>query len=290
MRIIGFRGYRDGKGVLIKGQLISQDYQAPKREASRWQNLKANVARLLARGVGGVKVTVTMGEQRRETKTDKQGFFHARFTTDLRGWQRATISAQGQEETVQALCDTSLPGIISDVDDTFLTTHTAHLFKKIWLLLSRNAKTREAVKGMPAFYRATRRQAFYVSSSSWELYDLIKDFCEEQEMPKGPYLLSEERLSTLRRDHHDKERRIRDILRGYDTTFILVGDDAQRDPHIYKAIAKAYPEKIEAVFIRATKDPDITREILKGCKTPCFVEGSAQDIYERYKEMTRKKT
>ena len=47
--------------------------------------------------------------------------------------------------------------------------------------------------------------------------------------------------------------------------FILLGDNSQKDPAIYAAIANKYPEKVVAIYIRnvSPKKEEITLSLMK---------------------------
>src|SRR5690606_26771482 len=172
------------------------------------------------------------------------------------------ISARGQ---VMLLTSDSQFGIISDVDDTILVSKATNLLKKLRLMLFKNAHSRLPFEGVAAFYRALQKGVtgnfynpiFYVSSSEWNLYDLLVDFCLVRGIPKGPFL-----LQTLEEDwykfwksgggtHGHKVDKIRHILTTYhDLRFILIGDSGQKDAEIYSKIVHEYPERILAIYIR----------------------------------------
>src|SRR5690606_25786914 len=97
-------------------------------------------------------------------------------------------------------------GIISDIDDTILISHSTSLIKKLRLMLLKNASTRLPFEGVAAFYRALHRginsnclnPLFYVSSSEWNLYDLLIDFCNHQHIPKGTFMLHDLKVGILK--------------------------------------------------------------------------------------------
>jgi phosphatidate phosphatase APP1 len=88
-------------------------------------------------------------------------------------------------------------GVISDVDDTILVSGVTNLLRMARLAFLNNARTRLPFAGVAAFYRALQsgpestlfNPVFYVSSSPWNLYDLLVDFCAVQGIPKGPFML-----------------------------------------------------------------------------------------------------
>jgi phosphatidate phosphatase APP1 len=157
----------------------------------------------------------------------------------------------------------SLFGVITDVDDTILKTDATSLIKMARLTFFNNARTRLPFEGVAAFYRALQsgpdsslfNPIFYVSSSPWNLYDLLVDFCIVQGIPKGPFLLrdlgiSQDQFFTSSHLQHKLEQ-IRLILNTCEhLPFILIGDSGQHDPEIYLEVIKEFPGRIRAVYIR----------------------------------------
>jgi phosphatidate phosphatase APP1 len=126
-----------------------------------------------------------------------------------------------------------------------------------------NARTRLPFPGVSAFYEALRNGAtgdeknpvFYVSSSPWNIYDVISEFMDIQRMPKGPLLLRDwdigfSALSSSRHFEH-KGAAISTIMRLYpELQFILIGDSSQHDPEIYLQTVKDFPHRVAAIYIR----------------------------------------
>ena len=129
-------------------------------------------------------------------------------------------------------------------------------------MLLENARTRLPFPGVAAFYRALERGTlpaeqrdnpiFYVSSSPWNLYDVIAGFLEAQEIPVGPMLLRDWDIGpSFLRNREYKLAQIREILRTYPALpFMLVGDSGQEDPEIYSALVSEFPDRILAIYIR----------------------------------------
>jgi phosphatidate phosphatase APP1 len=157
-------------------------------------------------------------------------------------------------------------GVISDMDDTVLQSRVTNFLRAARLLLLENARTRLPFPGVAAFYRAlvagtgggAGNPIFYVSSSPWNIYDVIADFLEAQEIPAGPLLLRDWDLRGMGGRHHrHKSQHIAEILETYPgLPFVLVGDSGQEDPEIYSAIVREHPGRILAIYIRdVSKDP-----------------------------------
>ncbi|MGB3589600.1 MAG: App1 family protein, partial [Tunicatimonas sp.] len=118
-------------------------------------------------------------------------------------------------------------------------------------------------EGVAAFYQALQggndeqrsNPIFYVSSSPWNLYDLLEHFCEVNEIPKGPFLLRDMGISKskfIKSGHlSHKIKKVEQIFRMYpDLPFILIGDSGQKDAEIYQKIVSDYPDKVLAIYIR----------------------------------------
>jgi phosphatidate phosphatase APP1 len=146
------------------------------------------------------------------------------------------------------------------MDDTVLQSEVTSFLRAARMVLLENALTRLPFPGVAAFYRALERGAtggdanpiFYVSSSPWNLYDVIDGFLEAQRIPIGPLLLRDWDLGRLSERHaRHKGIVIREIFDTYpELPFLLVGDSGQEDPEIYAALVRERPGRVKAVYIR----------------------------------------
>jgi phosphatidate phosphatase APP1 len=106
-----------------------------------------------------------------------------------------------------------------------------------------------------------------VSSSPWNLYDVIAEFLEAQHIPAGPLLLRDWDLGpSLLRNASYKSGVIREILATYPgMRFVLIGDSGQEDPEIYSDVVATHPGRILAVYIRNVRqhpeDSPVIREL-----------------------------
>ncbi|UOQ79199.1 App1 family protein [Hymenobacter sp. 5516J-16] len=138
------------------------------------------------------------------------------------------------------------------------------------IVLLRNARSRLPFKGVAEFYRQLQlgrngkrnNPFFYVSSSPWNLYDLLEDFLQLNEIPPGPLLLRDMALkrkqSTDASEHHGhKLKEIDNLLLTYPTLpFVLIGDSGQEDANIYREVVRRHPGRILAIYIRDVNRPD----------------------------------
>jgi phosphatidate phosphatase APP1 len=211
------------------------------------------------------------------TSSNKDGFFSFEWNDKPplpHGWQEITVEAKENNKVIaSATGSVYIPydtqyGFISDIDDTFLISHSSNLRKRLYVLFTENARSRQPFEGVVQHYQLlcnsfTTPDApnpfFYVSSSEWNLYDYISEFIRVNDIPKGVLLLSQMKqlsqlLKTGQNNHQTKFARIVRILEGYPKQrFVLLGDSSQQDPYIYEALVQHFPKQIHAVYIRDIK-------------------------------------
>ncbi len=164
--------------------------------------------------------------------------------------------------------------VVSDIDDTIVRTKSTDFFRQIAIVFGNDARSRVAVRGMPSFYRALARgprdgglnPIFYVSMSGWNLYDLMEEFMDVNEIPAGPLFLSDLRVvedpSSVMGSRHHKFENIDILLRAYpELPFLLVGDSGMHDPELYAKIAKEHPGRIKAIYIHDVSPPHRDGEV-----------------------------
>lgn len=278
--ILPYRGFGNENIVYFRGCVLEdKGLCTPEIQDSIWDNMIAMIKRFVSDEIPGVKLSATFMGETKEFETDEKGFFEISFVPKniidpKDAWQPVALELledviPDQEEVtatgqIMLLTHTSEFGVISDVDDTILISKATNTWKKLRLMLFKNAHSRLPFEGVAAFYRAlqdgisnTYNPIFYVSSSEWNLYDLLVDFCKVRGIPKGPFL-----LQTLEEDwykfwksgggtHSHKVDKIRHILSTYhDLSFILIGDSGQKDAEIYSRIVEEFPDRILAIYIR----------------------------------------
>ena len=204
------------------------------------------------------------------------GFFKFEWTplvSPKPGWHNVVIKLEEDKYHAQKIYGTGLINIpfdstyifVSDIDDTFLISHSSSLRRRLYVLLTKNARSRKPFAGVVNHYQLLAASAqkenvknpfFYVSSSEWNLFNFIKEFSRENGLPEGVYLLNElkkfsEVWRTGQNKHATKFFRIVRIIEAYpQRRFILFGDDSQEDPNIYSALVDHFADKIFAVYIR----------------------------------------
>jgi phosphatidate phosphatase APP1 len=242
-------------------------------EDSWWRNLRATWRRLGTAEVPGAVVEVEVAGGHAQAVTDDEGYFRARVqpASALRPdrlWHDGEVRLAANPAIRQPVFVLTPPadacfGVVSDLDDTVVRTDVANRLRMFRELFLGNARTRLPFHGVAAFYRALHRgpegkrlnPLFYVSSSPWNLYDLLLDFLEHRDIPVGPLFLRDWGVSEheLLPSGHSVHKRgvIRQILETYPAMpFVLIGDSGQEDPEIYRDVVRDYPSRILAVYIR----------------------------------------
>ncbi len=278
LQIVAYRGYGTAQAVTVRGRVLEDPgLSAAADNDSVWTNL-ANMARRFASDeVPNAQVRVSGLGHSVVAITDEEGYFSATLSPTAAGSTTqddparypvaldllhplskngADIHAQGQ---VMIPGPEARFGVISDVDDTVLITGATDAVGMARTVFTGNAASRMAFDGVADLYRALRgsqgNPIFYVSSSPWNLYDLLDDFLALNDLPAGPILLRDWGLSSgelLPTDHHHhKVGAINAILNTYpDLPFLLLGDSGQQDPEIYAQIAAEQPGRILGILIR----------------------------------------
>jgi phosphatidate phosphatase APP1 len=262
----------------LSGRVLEDEGFTPSGNAdSTWQNLISMYKRFETDEVPGARIRALFQGVETEVIADQEGYFSLEINParplDSRPWQEVELelleplSRDGQ--TVRATAQVLVPaatarfGIISDVDDTIISTNVTNKLKMILTVILLNEHTRKPFKGVAAFYRALQKGAsgsddnpiFYVSGSAWNLYTLLVEFLKVQEIPIGPLLLrdfGDRLLLSSNEQHGHKMTNIRRLLRTFpDLSFVLIGDSGEQDPEIYRAVVKEYPKRIRVIYIRS---------------------------------------
>ncbi|MGH7719538.1 MAG: App1 family protein [Gemmatimonadaceae bacterium] len=284
--VVGYRGYASADRALVLGRVLENEGITPAHAShSWWRNLVDTLKRVESDPLPFARVRARVHGTEREIAADDEGFLREWLTLPAPlpapGWHGVELTLshpQARVPTATAPVLTPPPsasfGVVSDMDDTVLQSQVTSFIRAAKLMLLENARTRLPFPGVAAFYKALQAGSgsdavnpiFYVSSSPWNLYDVIADFLTAQDIPVGPLLLRDWDLTrTTHRHATHKSSHIREILATYPALpFILVGDSGQEDPEIYSAIVREHPERILAVYIRnVTPHPERSAAIRK---------------------------
>lgn len=274
IQILPYRGFGTPERVLLSGRVLQDEpIGAAGEKDSVWKNLGNMWKRFESDELPHARLRASFQGWRGEVVADEEGYFQvdarpAEPPAPGRLWHDVDLELL-DVPGVRASGSVLVPpqeaefGVISDIDDTVIETGVTRRLVMARTVFLGNARTRLPFKGVAAFYQAlcdgvTPRCAnpiFFVSSSPWNLYDLLIEFMELQSIPRGPLLLRDFGLDRRKIFHTPSAAHklgcIRPILDLYPRLkFILIGDSGERDPEIYRQVVREYPGRILAVYIR----------------------------------------
>lgn len=280
IEIAAYRGYGSLQRVYLHGRVLKRPgYSKPTPTDPIWRNVLNLYRRADSDPIPFAKVRVNLKSSSRLVDADDEGFFGdwlqlSAGDIERDGWVEAKLELLAPKPSADArpastAAKVLIPpsgarfGVISDIDDTVIQSRVSSFLQAVRTVMLGNALTRLPFEGVAEFYSALHagisgsedNPLFYVSSSPWNIYDVIEDFLTAQGIPRGPLLLRDwdfgPRALSSHRHHFHKGDAVREILETYTALpFILIGDSSQQDPEIYHRVVHDFPERIIAVYIR----------------------------------------
>jgi len=274
-----YHGFGHTKQLHVFGQVLALSPLPRKRYRKNiWTNSFALLRSFMVKPIPCALLRLKWKNIWVYANSEDDGFFKFDLepdaTKNVTGWQEVQVEMVGDRNSEKVIAKGNgliyFPpanrfGCISDIDDTFLISHSSHLLKRLYVLLTQNAHSRKPFEGVVRHYQLLSQAGstpekpnpfFYVSSSEWNLYDFIVEFARKNELPAGIYLLNQlkkfsQLLKTGQGKHSGKFTRIVRIMESFpQMRFILLGDSSQRDPYIYASIVEHFPQQVHAVYIR----------------------------------------
>lgn len=290
--IVPYFGYGTAEQLIVRGRVLEDNkLRETMDNDTLWDNLLNTYRRFESDEAPFARIRAHFQGQATEFVADDEGFFQARVTPVVsldpgQLWHQVELEllepVREGYPPVRATAPVLVPppkaqfGVISDIDDTIVHSHATHLLRMARIVFLGNARTRLPFPGVAAFYQALQGGAkgrgqnplFFLSSSPWNLYDLLVEFLRLQEIPTGPLFLRDWGVSTaeLLPTTHGAYKLgvLRHILELYPRLpFILIGDSGQEDPEIYRTIVDEYPDRILAIYIRDVSPDERDVEVQK---------------------------
>ncbi|BDG01981.1 phosphatase domain-containing protein [Anaeromyxobacter oryzae] len=152
--------------------------------------------------------------------------------------------------------------LVTDFDDTVAVTNVARPGGAVRTTFLEDADTQPAVPGMAALYRClvvrpegTPAPAVaFVSGSPVQLAPRLVRFLERNGFPPAALFLRNLGPGSL---SGYKEPVLRTLLARFPQKLVLIGDTGERDPEIYAALAREFPDRVLRIYLRrATAGPD----------------------------------
>ena len=297
LQIDAYRSYGTATKFYIKGRLLADPgLVAATATDSRWRNFRSMVRRFNSREVAGADLMAELpdGSQHLVT-TDDEGYFtliieprqlpapvaYLWYPVPVRVARLPRPFLPPAKTIATEACVLVPPpsaefGVISDLDDTVFETSATNIFKMLGHVLFSNAQSKKPFAGVAEFYRRLQRGRngqpdnpfFFVSSSPWNLYDLLAEFLRLHDIPTGPLLLRDFSIARPKTTpppgvtgsaaihFAHKLHEIDDLLATYPALpFVLLGDSGQEDARIYREVVRRHPGRIKAIYIRDVQVP-----------------------------------
>jgi phosphatidate phosphatase APP1 len=283
--ILPYIGFGNRDKIILRGRVLEKSSASLAREDdSRWRNLVRIFHLFETDEVPYARLKVAFGNLEGEVQANVEGYYDLELSVIERDesvlWHELDFlllepsianptPTKGQFLIPPA---TAKFGVISDIDDTVIKTNVTNKLQFLATTVLTNEHTRMPFEGVAEFYRALQNgrdgnennPIFYISSSPWNFYNLLIEVFKKREIPLGPLFLKDFGTHTVftASDHQaHKLENIRRVLNTYPhLPFVLLGDDGEQDPQIYRQIVSEYPERIRVIYIRKVKDQKAVNE------------------------------
>jgi phosphatidate phosphatase APP1 len=285
VQIVPYRTYGTTTRVYIKGRVLEdKKITSASDKDTILNNLLNMYKRFESDEVPGTTLKAILHEEEHHVTSDDEGYFVLNINPltpiiNEHLWHPIPLQLVNCpiacDKELQVHAEVMIPppdaeyGIISDIDDTVIQTSATNMLAMGRTVLLANARTRLPFAGVSEFYKALQlgrngkrnNPFFYVSSSPWNMYDLLTDFLDLNQIPAGPIMLRDIGFggnTKLRGGHMGhKFKEITQILEAYpELKFVLIGDSGQEDPKIYREVVKQFPDRVLAIYIRDVQLPD----------------------------------
>jgi phosphatidate phosphatase APP1 len=256
---LGYPGYAAQGRARVRGRLLLAPAGTDpnsRRDIPGWR-------RLLTLEQPHGEIDVSLGGARVRARADEAGLIDVVIPVELPpGPAAALLHVEGRPPVpapVHVAAPDSTRGVVCDIDDTVWITGIRHPLRAAWRTFAGNGSTRRPVAGMAALLTRLAEErphapVVYVSNGPWNLAGPITHFLERHGFPAGALLLTDWGISPRawfrsgRAHKRGALERLAADLPG--VRWVLVGDDGEHDPEIYRDFARAHPDRVAAIALR----------------------------------------
>lgn len=257
-RVLPYAGYGTGGRVRVLGRVLLCPPGSEQRELDGSRGWR----RFLSASVGGAEVQVEIAGTRTTAVSARGGYLDVVVDADPppgRGVATLTTGRAVSQAPLFVVAPEAEVGVLSDIDDTVMITALPRPLLAFWNTFVRHESARSPVPGMARLYTEILRRhpdgfVVYVSTGAWNVAPALTAFLARHGFPPGPLLLTDwgpTPQGWFRSGSEHKRTQIRRLMADLpQLTWLLVGDDGQRDPLLYGEAADAAPDRVRAVAIR----------------------------------------
>ncbi len=258
---LGYPGYAAPGRARVRGRLLL----APARTDPNARRDIPGWRRLLTLEQPHGEIDVTLGGARGRARADEAGLIDLTMTAALLPGRAVALLHPEDRPPVPAPVHVAAPdarrGVVCDIDDTVWITGIRHPLRAAWRTFAGNGSTRRPVVGMAVLLTrlvegegAPHAPVVYLSNGPWNLAGPITDFLGRHGFPAGALLLTDWGISPRawfrsgRAHKRSSLERLATDLPG--VQWVLVGDDGEHDPEIYRDFARSHPGHVVAIALR----------------------------------------
>jgi phosphatidate phosphatase APP1 len=265
-RVISYTGYGSTASVRILGRviLVPKRAKTPLGRAGEELIRRRGFRNFFSAACVRAPFQVTIGDQVLDGVTDRGGYIDERIRDHgmSAGWQQIEVRTSTGEPSladVHVIADDARFGLISDIDDTIISTLLPRPMIAAWNSFIRDEAARQAVPGMARMYSSLLAKhpgspVIYISTGAWNTHGFLARFLKRHGYPAGPMLLTDwgpTNTGWFRSGWTHKAESLLQLTRDFpNISWLLVGDDGQHDSAIYSDFAKIAPDRVRAIAIR----------------------------------------
>lgn len=270
-QVVPYTGYGTTDRVHVIGRVLMDDPSftdaddaTSRRGGSFAYEAQRGYRQFFTIQVGDHPVQVRVGGVEVATYTNSGGYFDVSLEGHglEPGWREVEVTAEGAKPVKAQVLITSpgeTVGLISDIDDTIMVTNLPRAFNAAYNSWVKRTNSRQPIAGMAEFYAELLKDhpgapVFYLSTGAWNTFTTLAEFIEEQDLPKGPLLLTDwgpTPTGLFRNGSEHKKVQLRNLLIDYpNIKWILVGDNGQHDPLNYGDLVIEHPAAVAGIAIR----------------------------------------
>jgi len=264
--VVAYTGYGSQDRLRILGRVILAPHKSSLIATTREEAWGARRGWRNFISIPGVNrsVQVSVGGHVTRAITDRNGYIDIAVARHglPPGWHQVSISAGDSAPTeapVLVIGDDVRFGIISDIDDTIITSYLPRLFIAFYNTFVLQESARIPISGMSTMYSTLLKMhpgspLIYLSTGAWGTKPFLERFIGRHGYPPGPMLLTDwgpTNTGWFRSGPDHKRASLAGLARDFpQIQWLLVGDDGQHDPGIYAEFARKRPANVAGIAIR----------------------------------------
>ncbi|MGL5405317.1 MAG: App1 family protein [Propionibacteriaceae bacterium] len=268
-RVISYTGYGNTQRARVMGRIVLSPPGAEEIEHLLPESIQAFLNRrgwrnFFVSACVNAPYLIHVNGHTYPARSDRGGYIDIRIPHHglEPGMQQITIETP---QVSAALADVLIVGddtefgLISDVDDTILSTFLPRPLLAAWNSFVLTEEARTPVPGMASMYNQlladnSGAPIFYLSTGSFDTVPFLHRFLHRNNYPAGPFLMTDwgpTNTGWFRSGMEHKARSVRQLANDFpQIKWLLVGDDGQHDLTIYGDFAQERPDAVCAIAIR----------------------------------------